>query len=214
MDILAFTPIWVSSDELVRRQERYDRFSPVGVTVTLRVPSDGSDVPRSLETADDVAASEKMLLYYFSQENGVGFDAFLPDCALDPVVDGAVSALARPVYGILKLTTHFLTSLGLSVGAVARNSAIADELDRKLLQYGLGVPGTTHVLGLSVNDISDDATWATATDTMLAATSADAVINGCSAVEVRPLSGGPSLVDPTAMALRLLGVAAASRTIK
>jgi hypothetical protein len=49
---------------------------------------------------------------------------------------------------------------------------------------------------------------------MLAATSADAVINGCSAVEVRPLSGGPSLVDPTAMALRLLGVAAASRTIK
>lgn len=214
MNILAFTPIWVSNDELVRRQERYDRFSPADVTVILRVPGDGSEVPRSLETADDVAASEEMLLHYFSQESGDGFDVFLPDCALDPVVDGPASAFVRPVFGILKLTAHFLASLGQSVGAVARNTAIANELDRKLVQYGLGVSGTTHVLGLSVADISDDATWARATDAMLATTTAAAVINGCSAVEVRPPSGGPSLVDPTAMALRLLGVAAASKIIE
>lgn len=35
----------------------------------------------------------------------------------------------------------------------------------------------------------------------------DVVINGCSAVEVRP-AGGPRVIDPTALALRLIGIGA------
>lgn len=210
MQILAITPIWVSEEELARRQARYDRFSPQGISVRLLLPGAGSEIPRSLETADDVTASEEALLRRFEQEDGHGVDAFLPDCALDPVVDHPTARLARPVHGIVKLTSHFLVSQGLGVGAVARNRAIADELDRKLVGYGITAP-PTHVLGLSVEDIADEATWAAATDAMLAMTSANAVINGCSAVEVRPPAGGPALIDPTAMALRLLGVMAAAR---
>jgi Asp/Glu/hydantoin racemase len=210
MQILAITPIWVSEEELARRQARYDRFSPQGISVRLLLPGAGSEIPRSLETTDDVTASEEALLRRLEQEDGHGIDAFLPDCALDPVVDHPIARLSRPVHGIVKLTSHFLVSQGLGVGAVARNQAIADELDRKLASYGITAP-PTHVLGLSVEDIADEATWATATDAMLAKTSANAVINGCSAVEVRPLTGGPALIDPTAMALRLLGVMAATK---
>jgi Asp/Glu/hydantoin racemase len=209
MHILAMTPIWVSEEELARRQARYDRFSPEGVTIRLQLPGSGSDIPRALETAADVAASEEALVRRFEQEDGAGVDAFLSDCVLDPVVDHPTARLARPIYGIVKLTSHFLASQGLALGAVARNRAIADELDRKLSGYGLAAAGTTEVLGLSVEDIADDDTWAAATDAMLAKTSAEAVINGCSAVEVHPLAGGPALIDPTAMALRLLGVMAA-----
>lgn len=209
MQILAMTPIWVDKEELARRQARYDRFSPEGVTVHLQLLGSGSDIPRALETAADVAASEEALVRRFQQEDGAGLDAFLSDCVLDPVVDHPTARLARPIYGIVKLTSHFLASQGLTLGAVARNRAIADELDRKLHSYGLADTGTTEVLGLSVEDIADDETWAAATDAMLSKTSAEAVINGCSAVEVHRLAGGPALIDPTAMALRLLGVMAA-----
>ncbi len=212
MKLLAVTPICVEDSEIARRQARYDRFSPPGVSVLLQNVGTGSEVPRALDTAEDIAASEAALVRRFGSEEGLGIDAFLPDCVLDPVVDYADACFAKPVYGILKLTAHFLVSQNLAIGAVARNGAIAGELDRKLVAYGLVKQlGLTSVLGLSVEDIADDDIWAAATDTLLRASSVDAVINGCSAVEVHALAGAPALIDPTATALRLIGLIAAGR---
>lgn len=210
LQLLAVTPIAVSGGEVARRQGRYDRLSPAGVRVLVENLGTGSEVPRSLESDDDITASERCLVARFQAADTSRIDALLPDCVLDPVVDLESSLFARPVYGILKLSTHFLLGQGLSIGAVARNGAIAHELDRKLESYGcVGASGLTAILGLSVEDISDDALWASASGEMLAASAADAVINGCSAVEThggRPR--GTVLVDPTATALQLLGLIA------
>lgn len=212
MRLLAITPICVSDDELARRQSRYDRFSPPGVNVSLQNLGTGSEIPRALDTAEGIAASEAALVRRFGPEDGSGIDAFLPDCVLDPAVDYANASFARPVYGILKLTAHYLVSQNMAFGAVARNHAIAGELDRKLVGYGLaGKPGLTSVLGLSVDDIADEDIWSAATDTLLRTSNVDAVINGCSAVEVHALAGAPALIDPTATALRLIGLIAAEK---
>jgi Asp/Glu/hydantoin racemase len=205
--ILAITPMNVDDDELARRQARYDRFSPEGLTVRLENIGTGSDIPVALNTRDDIEASENAIIERFRGLDPTGYDAFLPDCALDPAIDVPGVELARPIYGITKLTAHHLVGLGYLLGAAARNQAIADELDRKLTVYGLGHAGLTDVLGLSVEDIADDARWAAATDALLGSSTAGAIINGCSAVDVHPAAGGPALVDPTATALRLLGVA-------
>jgi len=59
----------------------------------------------------------------------------------------------------------------------------------------------------SLEDIADTSRWNEAVATGLAAARlrVDAVINGCSAVEVRPTDDGPAVLDPTALALRLIG---------
>lgn len=210
MRLLALTPIALSEGEVARRQERYDRLSPPGVRVFVDNLGTGSEVPRSLETADDITASEACLVARFQAADTSAIDAFLPDCVLDPVVDTEPGLFVRPVYGILKLSTHFLLGQGLSIGAVARNPAIAHELDRKLESYGCaGGGGLTAILGLSVDDISDDALWAASTGAVLSSSPVDAVINGCSAVEVHgDCARGAVLVDPTATALQLLGIIA------
>jgi Asp/Glu/hydantoin racemase len=216
MHLLAVTPLCVSDDELARRQMRYDRLAPQGVSVTLLNLGTGSEVPRAFETAADIAASEAALLQRFRAADAGGHatvDGFLPDCVLDPVVDMPNSGIDTPVFGLLKLTAHFLLGLGASVGAVARNEPIARELDRKFASYGLGRMDPTAVLGLSVKDIANEALWASAVSTRLHGVAAELVINGCSAVEVRKPDGGPRLVDPTATALKLLGLSNATETV-
>lgn len=208
MHLLAITPIHVQPAELARRQRRYERLAPAGVTVTLEDVGEGSEVPRALETADDIAASESVLVERFGSADAERFDAFLPDCVLDPVVDADVS-LDRPVFGIARLTAHFLAGFGSRVGAVARNAAIAAELDRKLKTYGLAPARPTDVLGLSVDDIADDAAWAVAVERAVAAMPCDRVINACSAVDIVGDDRGPVLVDPTWTALQMIGVHAA-----
>ena len=202
MRILAITPIAVDDDELRRRQARYDRLAPPGLSVHLENLGAGPEVPRALETADDVAASEAALQARFAAADPEGFDAFLSDCVLDPVVDQG-SSYARPVHGIARLTAHHLAGLGLRTGAVARNRAIADELDRRLRVYGVTAEPTV-VMDLSLEDIVDDATWAAGVEKAVAGADCQAVINACSAVDVTPVAGGPRVVDPTATALRLL----------
>lgn len=213
MRLLAITPLCVSDEELARRQQRYDRLAPPDVSVTLLNLGTGSEVPRAFDTAADIAASEAALVQRFRAADAGGYgevDAYLPDCVLDPVVDLPDSGIATPVFGLLKLTAHFLLSLGATVGAVARNGPIARELDRKFASYGLGqLQGMTSVLGLSVEDISHDALWASAVTTHLQTIDAEFVINGCSAVEVLNPAGRPRLVDPTATALKLLGLSTA-----
>lgn len=203
MRILAITPIAVDDAELARRQHRYDRLAPAGVQVELRNLGSAPDVPAALETEADIIASEEALLRRYAEADPAAYDAFLPDCVLDPVVDRA-GRLPRPVYGIGRLTAHFLAGLGLPTGAVARNRAIAAELDRKLTSYGLAPERPTAVMDLSVADIADDTTWATAVERAVADLDCPAVVNACSAVEVRQRDGGPLLVDPTATALRML----------
>ena len=209
MHLLAITPIHVEGDELARRQQRYDRLAPAGVTVSLEDVGEGSEVPRALETADDISASEQALVKRFESADGDAFDGFLPDCVLDPVLDHAAS-LPRPVFGIARLTAHFLGGFGLAVGAVARNVAIARELDRRIASYGLVAARPTDVLDLSVEDIADDATWAAAVERTVGSMACDAVINACSAVDIVSRKDGPVLVDPTWTALQMIGIRAAN----
>ncbi|VXC09200.1 conserved hypothetical protein [Citricoccus sp. K5] len=205
MKLLAITPIAVSSEELSRRQARYARLCPPGVTIRLEALGVGSDIPGALDTPEDIEASEQALLHRFRDADPTGVDAFLPDCVLDPTVDAADAGFSRPVLGLLKLTGHVLAGQGLRVGALARNEAIASELDRKYASYGLApIVGGTRVLGLSVEDIADDQAWQSAVERRLGDTDADVAINGCSAVEVSPSGRRPVVVDPTAVALQLL----------
>jgi Asp/Glu/hydantoin racemase len=204
MRILAITPIVVSKEELARRQARYDRLAPIGVTVHLQNLGGGSEVPHALETTEDVAASEAVLIDRYAAADITRFDAFLPDCVLDPVVDHA-DRVPLPVYGIGRLAAHYLTGFGWQIGAVARNHAIAAELDRKLASYGLRTTQPTAVMELSVEDIADEATWGAAVERTVAGLACQAVINACSAVEVKEATGGPLILDPTATALRMIG---------
>lgn len=207
MRLLAITPIAVSAEELSRRQARYARLCPPEVTIRLEALGSGSDVPSALDTAEDIEASEQALLHRFRDADPTGVDAFLPDCVLDPTVDVADADLSRPVLGLLKLTGHFLAGQGLNVGALARNEAIASELDRKYASYGLApIVGGTRVLGLAVEDIADDEAWQSAVEMRLGDAVADVAINGCSAVEVSPRGRRPVVVDPTAVALQLMGL--------
>ena len=208
MRVLAVTPLHVDGPELARRQRRYDRFAPAGVSVRLENLGHGSHIPRALDTPEDITASEAAVIQRFRNIGDPDlFDAYLPDCVLDPGVGRPLEGIDRPLFGLLRMSAHFLAGRGGRVGALARNAAIAAELDRKLVSYGLGLQaGPTAVLGLSVENIADDQTWARAVDATVCDLRADYVINGCSAVDVLTGGGGPLVVDPTALALTLLGV--------
>jgi hypothetical protein len=73
------------------------------------------------------------------------------------------------------------------------------------------------VLDLDFDDIANDARWNEALAGVVERfedSSTTAVINGCSAVELGDLKpGGPALVDPTELALRLLGDAESTRLV-
>lgn len=202
MRLLAVTPIDVSAEEAARRQARYERLCPSGLTIELR--NIGAAAPVALEDGDAIRASETALLNYFSNVDPTGFDGFLPDCVLDPVVDH-VGDLPLPVYGIGRATAHYLHGLGLTVGAVARTTAIATELDRRMQMYGLPTAPTA-VMHLSVEDIADHETWGAAVATTMSDLRVQAVINACSAVDVTSSAHSAVLIDPTATALRMIAM--------
>ncbi|MGH3320997.1 MAG: aspartate/glutamate racemase family protein [Streptosporangiaceae bacterium] len=215
MLVRAITPIHVGDAELRRRQRRYDRLAPAGLSVDLvDLPAD-SDVPRSLETADDVHASERCVVAEARQSDPERYEAVLPDCVLDPGVGGPAAEVPVPTYGILRLTVDLLAGLDLRFGAVARNQAIADALTARVLAYGLGGCFTrTAVLDLDFEAITDAAAWRGALDAAgrsFAAERTAAVVNGCSAVEVGEAGEGAVVLDPTAVALRLLFLASRYR---
>jgi allantoin racemase len=205
MRIRAITPIHVDADELERRRARYARLAPEGVSVHLDDLGEGPEVPRALDTAEDVRRSESLVLAEARRTDFEAYDAVLPDCVLDPGVGDADDV---PMLGILQLSAHLLASTGQRVTAVARNEPIAAELERKAVGYGLaGQLTNVRVLGLDVTDIADDAAWGAALARGTAGVDAPLVINGCSAVEVGDDAGeGPRVVDPTALALRVLGL--------
>jgi hypothetical protein len=110
------------------------------------------------------------------------------------------------VVGILQLSLGWQVIRGRCSGMVARNEAISAELMKRACAYGweqhvIGV----EVLGLDVEAIADHAQWDGALDAALDrfGSSVSTVINGCSAVPVKP-HGKVTVVDPTALALRLI----------
>ena len=201
MRLLALTPIHVPDAEVARRQARYDAIAPPGVTVVVRRPE--ADLPRELGSAAQIEASDAALLAAYAAEPAADWDGFLPDCVLDPAVHAAGS-LPVPIHGIGRLTMHALAGAGLTWRGVARNEPIARELDRLAERYGVDTDGPTSVLELSVEEIADDAGWGSALSAAVADLGCDAVLNGCSAVDVRAPARGPVVVDPTALALRVL----------
>lgn len=208
MRIYSVTPIHVDEAELARRQTRYDQLSPEGVTIELH--DLGPDAPTALDTADQVRQSEALVAERLRTAAREGFDAVLPDCVLDPAVKDLNGSLEVPVLGLLQLAVGRSVAQGHRVGAVTRNQAIADELQGRIEAYGwtdlfVGV----EVLDLDVDAIADTDRWDTALHAAvqkLADAGARDVINGCSAVEVASEQvGGAHVVDPTALALRLVG---------
>lgn len=204
MKIRAVTPIHVDDAELERRRARYRMLAPPGVTVELSDLGSGRDVPRALETYEDVRRSESLVFEALLATDPGVFDAFLPDCVLDP---GAGAAGPVPVLGLLRLSSHLLGAAGRPFAAVARNEAIADELARRLVLYGLDEAcPQVRVLGLLVDDIDDDGTWAASVAGAVVDLEVGVVLNGCSAVDVTPGGSGPRVIDPTATALQVLGL--------
>ncbi len=210
MRIKAIAPIRVTDDELARRQERYQRLSPAGVEVTLVNLPDRRDVPRALESDDDLIASDRLVAEVAAETDPARFDAILPDCVLDPGLPTILGGGRIPVFGILKLSAGFLHSLDRPFVAVARNEVIAGELERCIARYGLTQQfNGVNLLHLSFDDIADDAKWNDALMSVrnqLASGPVHTILNGCSAVEVMDDRHPVSVFDPTRLALRLIGV--------
>jgi Asp/Glu/hydantoin racemase len=207
MRALAVTPIHLPPDEIRRRQARYDRLAPPGLTIELR--DVGPAAPGSLDDEASVRASEREVAAALARA-GDGWDLAFPDCVLDPAVPDTVSDLGIPVRGLLKLSGMHLAATNARFGAVVRNEAIGAELGRRLKAYGLEpyVAGIA-VLELPFDAIADAGAWNAALGEAvgaLAAAGATAVINGCSAVDVEEDRFGARVVDPTALALKLMTI--------
>jgi Asp/Glu/hydantoin racemase len=198
MRLFAVTPIHVPDAELARRQRRYDRLCPPGITVSLH--DIGSDAPTALDTPEDIEASEKLVRRALTTA-GPGYDGLLPDCVLDPGVSALSGSL--PVFGILRLAMGYALATGRPCGALTRNQVIADALRAQVAAYGWsGQLVDVAVLDLEFDAIADDTVWNAAVASArgtLAEQGVKWVINACSAVDVE------GAVDPVATALALLG---------
>ncbi|QKW36622.1 hydantoin racemase [Actinomadura sp. NAK00032] len=208
---LAVTPIHLPPEEIRRRQARYDRLAPPGLTVELR--DVGPAAPGALDDEAAIRASEREVAAALARA-GDGWDLAFPDCVLDPAVPDGPSGPGtgpdqgvRPI-GLLKLSSMHLSAMNVRFGAVVRNEAIGAELGRRLKGYGLDeyVAGIA-VLELPFDAVADAAAWNAALGeavAALAAAGAAAVINGCSAVDVGQDRLAARVVDPTALALKLM----------
>lgn len=211
MRIKAITPMRVGADELDRRQQRYDRLAPAGMSITLFDLPAGPDTPTALDTDDDIRASERLVVEAALDTDPAQFDAILPDCVLDPGVPELDQRSPLPILGITRLAAGLLASLGRPFAAVTRNEAIGRELAAVIARYGLANFAGVDVLGLSVTAIADDAVWNAALADVVgvrAQAGVTTIFNGCSAVELSGTGTGVSIVDPTALALQLAGLAA------
>lgn len=212
MRIRAITPIRVGQAELSRRQARYDRLSPQGTQITLEDLPDTGASPTQLASQSDLKTSERLGIELGSSTDAGTFDALLPDCVLDPGVPTLDDLAEVPVLGITRLSAHLLAGLGLRFGVLTRNSTIAEEYRSVINRYGLGSAfAGSYVLGLGVDDISDAGKWNAAVAEVAAAAEDDGVtvlLNGCSAVETTAGDSRIRIVDPTALALKVVNFAA------
>ncbi|QYJ16581.1 hypothetical protein Rxycam_02416 [Rubrobacter xylanophilus DSM 9941] len=212
MRIRAITPIRVSEAELARRQARYESLSPPGVEVELANLPDRPGVPARLDSERDIRVSEELVIEEALRTDPARHDAVLPDCVLDPGLDRLERESPVPAFGILKLSAGLLVSLGHRLAAFTRNHPIGEELQNRLGAYGF-LPSfdRVEVLDLAFEAIAEDAGWNEAlreAGQRFSGSAVTTVINGCSAVELRPTGNAVAVVDPTRLALSLLGLAA------
>ncbi|HEY1824027.1 MAG TPA: aspartate/glutamate racemase family protein [Trebonia sp.] len=208
--VKSIAPLRLEPAELDRRQARYQRLGGDRLNITL-VNLDGRDAPARMDTAEEIAASERLVAEEIGRTDPAQFDVILPDCVLDPGI-ADVADPPVPVAGILHLVAGHLASLGQRFAAVTRNQVIGDDLASKVEAYGLSdVLTGVHVLDVDFCLVSDHAGWAQAMRPLQARLEAEGtgtLFNGCSAVDLDDdRLGRVSLVDPTALALRLLAVA-------
>lgn len=211
--VKAIAPLHLTDDEVARRQSRYDRLAGGQLDVTL-VNLTGEGAPDRFDTPAQIAASERLTGEEIRRTDPGRFDVVLPDCVLDPAVE-EVPDSPVPVAGILRLVAGYLASLGRPFAAVTRNRAIGDELARKVDRYGLaGWLTGVHVLDVDFCLVSDHQGWADAMRPLqlqLESERVQTLFNGCSAVDIdTDLLGSVAVVDPTALALQLLGLAPAA----
>lgn len=211
MRIKAITPIRITDEELARRTARYAALSPSNVEVVLVNLPDTAGVPYSLESAADIRSSEKHLVAEALNTDPTTYNAVLPDCVLDTGLERLDREARVPAFGLLRLSAGYLVSVGHRFAALTRNHPIGEELHGRLRRYGFtGYFEGVSVLDLEFSDISDEERWNRSLKEAvgrLAGGSATAVINGCSAADVRPGSDSRiAVVDPTALALSVIGL--------
>lgn len=203
MRIIAITPIHVTDEELKRRQERYSRLAPEGLTVELRNLS--HDNPVALDLFSDVRGSDAGLLDDICHIDKSEFDVVLPDCVLDP---GFRKGENESIVGMLESVVRHLSDSGEKIGAVTRNEAIGTELVRRVGEYGFAADFVgLEVLDLSFDAINDEELWHQALKIgvdKLVAKGATVVINGCSAVNIDQSQLSAPVVDPAELALQLI----------
>lgn len=203
MKIVSITPIHVTAAELERRQQRYNRIAPAGVTVELHNLSQNS--PAALDSPTDVVASDASVKNDIAGSDQADFDFLMPDCVLDP---GFRKGEGEQVVGMLDSVLADLTAQGHRIGAVTRNEAIGAELERRVTEYGFANSyAGREVLNLSFDAINDEELWHAALTTAvdnLAAAGATIVINGCSAVNVEQGRIKLPVVDPAELALKIM----------
>lgn len=203
MKVVSITPIHVTDEELKRRQARYERLAPAGITVELRNLSEQS--LNALEKDSDVRASDFALLADASEINLEIGEVLLPDCILDP---GFRQNASATTIGMLESVMGHLVAAGGKVGAVTRNESIGNELVRRVGEYGFANHFVDlEVLNLSFDAINDEEHWHRALKIAvdrLAAKGATVVINGCSAVNVDQSQLSIPVVDPAELVLKII----------
>ncbi len=218
--VRCIAPVRLSADQLAWRAERY---RALGIAAVVPLDIDLVNLPEgappSLDTAAAVEASIEVVRALAVATDPATYDVVLPDCILDPgVAAGPDPGEPVPVHGITRLVAHHLVGAGHRFSAVTRNGVIADELARKLGEYGLGDAfAGTDVIDGSLELVSDHDEWNRRLAGVVRgprAVAAGVVYNGCSAVDVdeqdEPGDGpSPWVVDPTPLALDLLGLALA-----
>ena len=209
MKLRAVAPLVLEPDEVARRQEHYAALAPAPLTIELVNLTHG---PRRLETDEDVRWSEDEVYNEVLRTPWADYDGVLLDCVLDPALERLEDDAPVPVIGITRVTAGYLAGLGHRFAAVARNRAIATELRQRLLDFGHEARlAAVEILDLSFEAIARPENWHAALEPIverLGPGSIDSVLNGCSAVEVRPAEG-PVVVEPMALALELTAAAAA-----
>ncbi len=208
--VKAIAPLRLDETEMVRRQARYSALAGPEMEIVL-FNLEGKNAPLRFDSFEEIEASERLTWEEISRTDPERFDAVLPDCVLDPGLDKAADAPV-PAYGILRLAAGHLHSLGRPYAAVTRNDVIGQVLEEKVAGYGFSsVLMGREVLDIDFCFVSEGAGWNEAMAPVarkLADRGVTALLNGCSAVDIenRTLEG-VAVIDPTEMALAVLGLA-------
>lgn len=212
MRVRAITPIVVDDEEIARRQERYARLAPRGWEILVESLPSSEGAPRELSSPEQIIASEHVGVASAIETRSSDFDAVLPDCVLDPGLAAIEESNSITALGITRLSAHFIAGCGRRFGVVARNAAIGDEYRATIERYGLGEYfDGVFILGLDLEDLADAQKWNRAIEEVAEVATSRGVsilINGCSAVDVTFSELNLTVLDPTALALRVaaLGV--------